>query len=506
MEGFAIFFSSIKDIFSNPYWLVLMLAFTAIGVLLGAMPGISVNMSLILALPLTYSMDTRTAMCVLLACYIGAMSGGLISAITLNVPGTGASLATTFDGYPLAEKGRATEAVGVGILTSFVGGAISFLLLILIAPLMARVALKFGPWEYFAIGIFSITMILSVSGNDIVKGVLAAAFGMCLAMTGADPIGGVIRFNFGNHKLDGGITTVALMCGMFAVPEVLNLAANREDRAARVAQMSSMKGFGITFRGYLKYWKTILASALIGSYGGLLPGVGGASSSLLAYMTIKNNSKNPERFGTGDIEGIIASETANNACIGGAMIPMLALGIPGSSTAAIVMGALTLHGIQCGPLVFQSEVKLVYLIFAILFVANIFMLIVERGCLKGYIKILTAPRRIVMVVVMMMCFLGSYSARNNYIDVFVFAIGGVIGYFLNNAGIPRSPIVLGYILTGIIEENLVRALSISRGQFGAILTRPIALVFLAIAAWSIFSQLRKYFKAKKSSQLEETRE
>ena len=306
MDTLSIFGSAMGSIL-NPQYLALMAAFVALGILLGALPGISVNMSLILALPLTYSMDTKTAMVVLLACYVGAMSGGLISAITLNVPGTGSSIATTFDGHPMAMRGEAGKAVSLGILTSFVGGGISFVMLMLIAPLIADFALKFGPWEYFAVGVFSLTMIIGVAGDNLAKGVMAALIGMCLAMTGADPIGMVNRYNFGWHELDGGITTTALMCGMFAVPEVLKLAMSRDDDKVEVMKMEELRGFGIPLLEYARHWWNVLRSAVIGAYVGLLPGIGGSSASLLAYMTAKNQSKHPETFGTGEIDGLIAS-------------------------------------------------------------------------------------------------------------------------------------------------------------------------------------------------------
>ena len=493
----SVFFSSALELITTPSYIGLMLCFVALGILLGALPGISVNMSLILALPLTYNMQTKTAMCVLLACYVGAMSGGLISAIALNIPGTGSSIATTFDGHPMAQKGQAGKAIGVGILTSFVGGLISFVLLMYIAPLIADIALKFGPWEYFAIGLFSISMIVSVAGDNVVKGVLAALLGMCLACTGTDPVGAVPRYNFGLHALDGGIKITALMCGMFAVPGVIKLALDLDDQSTEVRQLEKLRGFGISMAEYLSRWWNILRSAVIGAYVGLLPGVGGSSASLLAYMTAKNQSKHPETFGTGEIDGLIASETANNACIGGAMIPMLALGIPGSSTAAIVLSALTLHGVQCGPLAFIENTELIYSIFAILMIANIYMLFIERGVLNGYLKVLTAPRRITMVFVMMMCFLGSYSARSNFADVFVFVIGGVLGYFLQKAGIMRAAIILGYILSDIIEDNFVRALSISRGNPARLLKRPIAIAFLVLAVLSFAWSLYKSIKASK---------
>lgn len=496
-----IFFESIGTLLTTPTYLVMMAAFTALGILFGALPGISVNMALILALPLTYSMDTETAMCVLLACYIGAMSGGLISAIMLNIPGTGSSITTTFDGNPMARQGRGGEAMGIGILTSFVGGALSFILLLFVAPLIAKVALRFGPWEYFAIGVFSITMIVSVSGDSVVKGVLASLIGMAFAMTGADPVNGVSRYNFGFHALDGGIPTTALMCGMFAIPEMLKMVMNLDDTSIEVRQMEPLRGFGISLGDYLRRWKTILRAALIGTYVGILPGVGGSSASLLAYLTEKNRSKHPETFGQGEVDGLIASETSNNACVGGAMIPMLALGVPGSSTAAIVLSALTLHGVQCGPLAFSQDADIIYLIFAIMFVANFFMIAIERVMLNGYLRVLTLPRRIIMVMIMMVCFVGAFSARNNYTDVFVFILGGAAGFFLQKIGIGRAPIVMGYILSGIIESNLARALSISRGSFWAISSRPIAMAFIVLAVFSLVSSL---YKSQKRARAQKT--
>ena len=498
MDSYVIFYNSLVELLSTPQYLILMAAFVALGILLGALPGISVNMSLILALPLTYSMDTKTAMCVLLACYIGAMSGGLISAIMLNIPGTGSSLTTTFDGHPMALQGRGGEAVGIGILTSFVGGAISFVLLMLVAPIIARFALKFGPWEYFAIGVFSLTMIISVAGDNIITGVLAALLGMCFAMTGSDPISFTSRYNFGFPALDGGIPTAALMCGMFAVPEMLKLALDLDDETVEVHQAQKFSGFGIKMVDYLRQWKNILRSAIIGAYVGILPGIGGSSASLLAYMTAKNRSKHPETFGKGEVEGLIASETANNACIGGALIPMLALGVPGSSTAAIVLSALTLHGVQCGPLAFRMHSDVIYLMFAIAFVANIFMVVIERLMLNGYIRVLTMPRRIIMVMIMMMCFVGAFSARNNYTDVFVFVIGGTIGYYLQKVGIRRALIVMGYILSSLVELNLRRGLSISRGDFFRVFTKPIAVVFLALAALSFAHSVYKAVRRSKA--------
>jgi len=504
MSAFQYFGHALATIFTTPQYLFFMLLFTALGILLGALPGINVNLSLILVLPLTYAMQTESAMVVLLSCYIGALSGGLISAVALNIPGTSSSIATCFDGHPLAKQGKAGQAVGVGILTSFVGGSLSYALLLLLAPMMAKVALKFGYWEYFAVSFFSITMIIGIAGDDVFRGVLGAALGMAIAMTGSDPVMMVNRYNFGFHALDGGVTLTALMCGIFAVPELLKLAETRDDPDVEVTKLEKFRGFGISAKDYLSRWKNILRSTVIGTYTGILPGIGASSASLLSYMTAKNSSKHPETFGTGDIDGIIASETANNACMGGAMIPMLALGVPGSSAAAILMSALSLHNVQPGPLVFANSANLIYFIFAICFVVNFFMLVLERGVLTGYLKALTAPPRIVMVIVMLMCVCGAYSSRSSFLDLYVFAIFGTLGFFLQKGGIPAGPIILGYILSSLCELNFVRAYAISRGNVMAVFHRPIAAVFMVVAILSLANSVRKTIKADKARKAAET--
>jgi len=497
MEGVQLFGNGLSTILTNPQYLLLVVVFVALGILLGALPGISVNLSLILCLPMTYTMDSETAMTVLIACYVGALSGGLISAIALNIPGTTSSIATCFDGHPLARKGEAGRAIGVGILTSTVGGVLSYIMLILVTPLMASIALEFGHWEYFAIGIFCLTMIIDIAGEDVLKGILAALFGMVLACTGNDPINGSVRFNLGFRALDGGVVMTALMCGMFAVPEIMKLAYNRDDESLGRMKVEKFRGYGIGFKDYLAQWKNVLRSTLIGTYVGLLPGIGASSASLLSYTTAKAQSKNKDEFGKGSYEGLIASETANNACMGGAMIPMLALGIPGSSAAAILMNALTLHKVSCGPLVFSQSGDLIYFVFAVCLVSVVVMCVVERLLLNGYLKVLGAPRRILMVVVILMCLVGSYSSRNNVMDVFVFAIGGTIGYFLQKVHISSAPIILGFIIGPIIELNFARAINLSRGHWQDIFSRPITMIFLVVALLAFANSIRKTAKASK---------
>ena len=505
MEGIRLFSAGLATIFSDPIFILLVILFVAIGILLGALPGISVNLSLILCLPMTYSMESKMAMTVLIACYVGALSGGLISAIALNIPGTTSSIATCFDGHPLARKGQAGRAIGVGILTSTVGGVISYIMLILITPLLAAIALKFGHWEYFAIGIFSLTMIIDISGEDVLKGVLASLFGMVLSCTGGDPINGATRYNLGMRALDGGIVMTALMCGMFAVPEIMKLAANWKDEALGRMKVEPFKGYGISAKAYLSQWWNVLRSALLGAYVGLLPGIGASSASLLAYSAARGQSKHPEEFGQGSYEGLIASETANNACMGGAMIPMLALGIPGSSAAAILMNALILHNISCGPLVFTQNGDLIYFVFALCLVSILVMCVIERVMLFGFLKVLGVPRRILMVIVALMCLVGAYSSRNNVMDIFVFAIGGTIGYFLQKVHIPSAPIILGFILGPIIEVNFARAYNLDRGHWENILHRPITMVFLIVAVLAFGNSIRKTRKAmlKRKAELSE---
>jgi len=371
--------------------LILMFLGVAVGIVFGAVPGLSATMAVALCLPLTFTMGPQAGLSLLVALFIGATSGGLISAILLKIPGTPSSIATVFDGGPLMEQGLGVKALGVGIVFSFLGTIFSIIALMFIAPQLAKVALSFGPHEYFAIAVFSLTLIATLSAGSMVKGLFAGTLGIAVSTVGIAPVEAVRRFTFGLSELNGGFSMLTVMIGMFAVAEVIKLAeTGRHAARSKVGSVSMkhIKGFGFSLREFRQELPNASRSGLIGLAVGILPGIGAGTSNLLSYIVAKKRAKQPETYGKGNIGGVVASETANNAGIGGAMMPLMTLGIPGDTTTAILLGGFLIHGIQPGPLLFVSQGPLVYTIFAALLVASVMMLFMEFYGLRLFIKLL----------------------------------------------------------------------------------------------------------------------
>ena len=481
--------------------LLLMAAGVALGILFGSIPGLSANMAVTLCLPLTYGMELIPGMTLLIALYLGGISGGLISAILINIPGTPASIATCFDGSPMARKGEAGKALGTGILASFVGGLVSIILLIFISPQLSKVAIKFGPFEYAAVGIFSLTLIASLAGKDLTKGLLSAVIGIALATVGAAPVDGAPRFTFGLSSLGKGFDIITVMIGLFAVTEVLDTIESYARGTGVIKPMAyKMKGLGISLKEFFSHWVGMIRAALIGTGIGILPGLGGSTANVISYSVAKNSSKEPERFGTGIPEGIIASESSNNATVGGALIPLLTLGIPGDVTTAILLGALSMKGISAGPLLFKTNGAMVYSIFVALLIANIFMVILMFGGMRGFVKLLSTPKIYMLPIIMVMCLVGAFAVNNRVFDMWCVLGFGVLGYLLKKAEIPFAPLVMGFILGPTVELYLRRASMLNEGDLTPFFTRPIPVVFLAIAAfvvvWTVIKEIRSARKRK----------
>ncbi len=469
-----------------------------IGIIFGSIPGLTSTMGVALCLPLTFSMEPIVGISMLVALYVGGTSGGLISAILLKIPGTPSSVATTFDGAPMADKGEAGRALGVGILYSFIGTMFSIVALIFIAPTLAEVALKFGPYEYFAICLFALTMIGSMVGDSLVKGLLSAVMGITFSLFGIASIGGTSRFTFGMYQLENGFDMLPVMIGLFAVSEILTVAAEGLEDVKNTKVAYKLKGFGISMKEFGEQSWNMVRSALIGIGIGILPGIGGATSNIVAYSAAKSQSKYPEKFGTGIIDGVIATETSNNASIGGALIPMLTLGIPGDTVTAMILGGLTLHGITPGPLLFKTNGTLVYGIFAAFIIATIVMLVVEYGGIRVFVKVLSVPKYILLPVVMMLCIVGTYGANHNMFDVWTALIFGVLGFFMTKYKIPQAPLILGFVLGTTIEENLIRGLMYSNNNFLEFFTSPIAATFLGITIATVIYTAYKQVKISRS--------
>ena len=484
----------------NPSCLGLIIGGTVIGIIFGALPGLTSTMAIALCLPITYTLNTIQGLSLLMGLYIDGISGGLISAILIKIPGTPSSIATTFDGGPMAEKGEAGKALGVGVFYSFIGTMISIAVLIFLAPYIAQWTIKFGPYEYFAIGVFSLTMVGSLVSGSIAKGLASCAIGLCVAQVGAAPLTSALRFTFGNHQLDNGFALLPVLIGLFAITEVL-LAAEEGLKVEGGANVKyKMHGIGITLKEFKEQFGNMIRSAAIGIGIGILPGIGGGTSNMIAYMAAKNGSKHPEKFGTGCIDGIIASETSNNASIGGALIPLLTLGIPGDTATAMLLGALMIKGISTGPLLFKTNGVLVYSIFGAVIVATFAMLFFEFLGMRLFVKVLSVPRWLLLSIVIALCCVGAYGTNSRMFDVWTVLFFGLIGFGLKKFGFSLSPMLLGFILEPTIETNLMRGMQYSQGNAWAFITSPIADVFWIITIVSVILTVRK---EKKRAKLQE---
>lgn len=491
---------AISMVLLNPVCLLLILAGVVVGIVFGAVPGLSSTMAMILFLPMSFGMEPMNGISLLVGLYLGGISGGLISAILLKIPGTASSIATVFDGGPMADQGKAGQALGVGILTSFVGGLISIFALMFISPSLAKVTLAFTSAEYFSIAVFALTIISSLSGNSLANGILAGLFGIALSLVGIAPVDGAIRFTFGQSSLYGGFDSVVILIGVYAVTDIIMTGFGRKKILGTSTKYNyQLKGYGISIKKYLSHWRNVIQSALIGLGIGILPGIGGSTASLLSYTAAKGSSKYPEKFGTGVVDGLIASETANNAVIGGSLIPLITMGIPGNVATAVFLGGLTIHGISPGPLIFQKSGQYVYGIFIALLVANVFMIICERAGLRMFVKMLDIPKYILLPIVMVCCVVGAYCSNFSIFDVWCVAIFGLIGLLFKVLKVPATPMIIGFILGSMTEENLRQALMQTGGDWSIFVTRPISLIFLVVAVLSVAMTVRKQVKKLKEA-------
>lgn len=486
---------------ATPTSLLMMAAGVAVGIIFGSIPGLSASMAVALFLPLTFSMTPSLGMNTLVAVYIGGISGGLISAILLNMPGTASSIATTFDGYPMAKKGEGMRALGYGIVFSFLGSIFSFIILTFCAPLLADIALKFSPVENFGICVFALTMVAVLASGNMVKGVLAGMLGLMCTFVGMAPIDGTTRFIFGMNDLKAGFGQLPTLIGIFAVSEILIFAEKKLTGKIDKIEIKPVKGFGFSMKEFLVQIPNFIRSSLIGTGIGILPGIGGSTSGMLAYVTAKNMSKHPEEFGKGCPDGIVATESANNATIGGALIPLLVLGIPGDGVTAMMLGGFLIHGLSAGPLLFIKNADVVYGIFAACMVCALFMLIIEFFGIRAFVQVLRVPQNILMPLILVLCCVGAYATNNRIFDVQSIIFFGIIGYLYHKFKLPTTPFVLCFLIGGMLETYLRRGLMQFK-TFGAFFTRPIFVVFfgiaIAIVVWSVIKEV-KAAKAKKAA-------
>ncbi len=457
---------------------------TVVGIIFGAIPGLTATMAVALFLPITYGLGASAGISLLVGLYIGGVSGGLISAILLKIPGTPASVATTFDGGPMMDKGEGAKALGVGIVYSYIGTLLSIFALIFIAPTLAKIALSFGPHEYFSIAIFSLTLIVTLASGSMVKGIFSGAIGFAFSTVGIAPVDAIQRFTFGLTALNGGFDILTVLIGLFAISEIIKLAENVKSEKHATIQSVTLKGFGFSMKEFWEQGWNCIRSTLIGTGIGILPGIGSGTSNIVSYMVAKKRSKHPERFGTGIIDGIVASEAASCAAVGGAMIPLLTLGIPGDTVTAMLLGGFMIHGIQPGPLLFVSQGPLVYSIFVAMLVSSLMMLVCEMYGVRAFIKLLAVPKYILLPIILVLCVVGAFGLGNRIFDVGTIVFFGLVGYAFVKCGIPQTPFIIGLILGPMAETNLRRGLMLSDGNFMGFLTEPISGAFLLLAVAS----------------------
>jgi putative tricarboxylic transport membrane protein len=458
--------------------LLLIFATTIIGVVIGVLPGLGATTGAALLLPFTLTMDPVHAITVLATIYVSATFAGSITAILINTPGTSAAAATTFDGFPLAQRGEAGRALGVAVVSSTVGGVFSVIVLCIAAPLLARVAYQFRPPEYFALTLFGLSMLASISSGGAVKNLIGGVFGVWLATIGAERATGIERFLFGNYELYEGLSFVPVFIGLFAMSELL-VQSKRGNRIANAIGMNAVKL--PSKEDYKKIWKTILRSCGIGTFIGILPAEGATVASMIGYSEARRWSKNKEEFGKGAIEGIAGAEAANNAATGGAMVPTMVLGIPGSGTTAIILVGLMVHGLRPGPYLFTEQVDKVYQIFGAMLVANLMFLGMGLYAAKFFARISLIPAAILWPIVFALSIVGSYSLSSSLLDVWIVVIFGGIGFFARRHGFAVAPSAGGLILGEMVESNLQNSLKMFEGKWWLIFTQPLAVLFLLLA-------------------------
>lgn len=486
-------------------WSVLLFSFigTLAGIIAAAIPGFTILMAIVLVFPFTFSMTPLEGLSTLIGVYVGGFSGGQISGILLGIPGTPSSICTVFDGFPMAKAGRAGEALGIGIFASFFGGIIGGIIMVLFIKPVAEIGLMFGPWELFGLVLFSLTLIASLGGKNFWKGMTSGFFGLMLALVGTDNTAGITRLTFDIPELISGFSLLPVLVGLFALPSLVGgLAKPTNVVVDPTVETNELKiPYKTVFKRLRENWGNLIRSSAFGALVGALPGEGGSVANFLAYDQAKRYSKHPDLFGTGCPDGVVASESGNNACAGGGLIPTLALGIPGSAADAVLLGVLMVHSIPTGPSLFKENANLVYALFVVFFIAHFYMLALQLGIgSRVFLRIVQCPQWALVPIVLLMCAIGCYALNNQTFDIWLFLLFGIVGYLMDKAGFPLAPVVIGLLLGGMFEDNLRQAFSIS-SDWKLFFTRPISAFFMFLTALSILYCAWQYRKEKISEQL-----
>lgn len=484
---------------ATPYTIVIMIIGTVMGIIIGALPGLGTILALSIALPFTFAMEPISAIALLLAVYASSIYGGSISAVLLNAPGTPQSAATCLDGFPMAQQGKAGEALGWVTAASALGGLLSVAILVVAAPQLAKVSRAFGPIEIFALLVFALTCISWVSDGSFAKGILAALFGLFLGVIGVDPMSGDPRFQFDIFQLSAGISLIPVLVGLFALSEALMIVGGGGlgDSGNRYGRIRIKLPSWSSWKPRLR---TLITSSAIGSFFGILPGPGAVMGSFVAYSEAKRTSPRQDNFGKGEPEGLVAAESSNNAVTGGALVPTLALGIPGDAATAIMLTALMIHGVIPGPRMFELNAELVYGIFAALMVVNILMFVLGLAMSNLLVRILNIPQTLLAPMIVLFSVAGTYSLRSSFFDLILLLIFGVVGYLMRRAKFPVAPVVIGLVLGPRLELALRQGLLLTDGDFFAFFSHPIAAGFLTITTLVVATTVCRGIKSGSGSE------
>lgn len=460
-------------------WQNLLFAFMGcmLGTLIGVLPGVGPAAGTAILIPLTFQLDATGAIIMLCAIYYGAMYGGTITSVLINVPGEAASVVTCIDGYQMAKQGRGGAALGIAAIGSFVGGIFATVALIAVAPPLARLALSFGPPEFFALMLVGLCLVTALAGKSVVAGLLMVTIGLLLALIGLDPVRGAPRFTFGIADLYDGVGFIPVAMGLFGISEILATV----EKPYRDVLRTKLSNFFPTREEWRRCVGAIIRGTGVGFALGLIPGIGAIVPTFMAYILEKKLSKTPERFGAGAIEGVAAPETANNAYANAAMIPLLTLGIPSSPTIAVLMGAFIINGLTPGPFLFTEKPELVWAVIASFMVGNVILLVLNLPFVGLWARLLYIPYQYIATGTLLFCIIGAYSLRSSVFDIWLMLIFGIVGYIMRKIDLPAAPLILGLILGKELEKSLRTSLEMSAGDFSIFLTRPICLVLLLIA-------------------------
>ncbi|MDR3160887.1 MAG: tripartite tricarboxylate transporter permease [Spirochaetaceae bacterium] len=492
-SGFAIVFA--------PKMFLLIIFAVFLGTIFGALPGVSATMAVALGIPFTYRMDAVSAIAFLVSIYCASITGGGMTAILFKIPGVPSSAPTTYDGYPMAQRGEAGKALGMQLICSAIGGMFAAFCMLLLSPQLTQAALSFGPSELFAISFMGLSILTSLESDNICRTIMSGLIGLVLACIGLDPLLGVPRLTFGSRFLTSGIEMIPVLIGFFAVTEVLKQTEKRSKLDA-VGNQAKMKTVMPSLKEMLSVKWTVLRCAIVGTVVGILPGAGATIAAFLCYSMEQKMSKYPEKFGTGILDGIAAPETGNNAATGGSMVPLLSLGIPGGNAAAVLMSALVLKGVTMGPLLLVNQPRFLSATFASMFVSNIVMVFAAMIIAKIFVQILKVPYSVLGPTIIMLAAIGAFATKNISVDVILMAFAGLLGFVFVSCKLNSSAMILGLVLGVICESNLRRAYTIVSGDTfwqatGNIISRPVTGLILVVCLAVLFSPVIKPLLAKR---------